>query len=95
MEPCLVPFTMEKMEDLEFPHFTQAYWSSYTLMMTLTTIAGIPLSSSLWNSMLNWQVSKALEQSNKVMMGQVLFLRKWLATSMTSQLHWVVLVPTL
>ena len=41
---------------LVLPHFTQAYWSLYTLMITLTMMAGRPLSSNLWNKVLNWQI---------------------------------------
>ena len=76
MDPCLVPLTIKKVLDLDPPHLTQAYWSSYTLIITLITIAGKPLSMSLWKSVLNWQVSNALVQSNKVMIGQVFCLRK-------------------
>ena len=64
-------------------------------MSVLTTIAGIPVSSSLVNMVLNLQVSKAFEQSNTVIIGLVPFLRNWPATSWTSQEHWVVEVLAL
>ena len=95
MDPCLVPLIMENKVDLAPPHLTHAYWFSYTAIRVLTTIAGIFLSMSFVKRMLNLQVSKALLQSRRVIMGLDPLCRKCCTTSVTNQLLWVVLVPTL
>ena len=53
-EPCLVPFAIPKVElQHTRPHLTQASCSRWLCASTRTTTAGIPLCSSLVNSILN------------------------------------------
>ena len=41
MEPCLVPLTILNLLDLVLPHLTQAYWFSYTLIITMYRVSCI------------------------------------------------------
>ena len=94
-EPWRVPVKTPKQFDLASPHFTQAVCSWYTNISTLITIGGNFLSESFWKRAWKEHLSKAFVQSSRVTMQGVPFLRKWLATSITNQLHCVVLVPDL
>ena len=58
--PCLVPLEIGGKSDLADPQLAYAYWSSYTVIMTRTTIGGTPFSRTFVNRVLNRGLSKII-----------------------------------